>query len=107
LTKKHAYWTFAVSFLFSKVFIIYRTQFSHLCTKTDNQDVPKQGPISLWCVFHLLLIEWIQSHFWIRVHKHGLSHGANRNQIKIRLVFCAVTPCTLVCRFKPKMLFTS
>lgn len=84
LTTKHAHWT-AVSFLFSNVFIIYRTQFSHLCTKTDYQGVPTQGPISLWYVFHLLFITWILSHFWVRVHKHGLSHGVNRNQIKILL----------------------
>jgi len=48
LTTKHAHWTFAVSFVFSNVFIIYRTQFSHMCTKTDNQDVPTQGHTSLW-----------------------------------------------------------
>jgi len=72
LITKHAHWTFAASFFFSNVFIIYRTQFRNLCTKTDNQDVPTQGPISLWCVFHLLLIAWIQSNFLVRVHKHGL-----------------------------------
>jgi len=72
LTTKHAHWTFAVSFLFSNVFIIYRTQFSHLCTKTDNQDVPTQGRTTLWFVFHILLIAWIQYHFWVYVHKHGL-----------------------------------